>query len=74
MKKTMARKLRTISMRQLKLRHPPPLSVVKQQKVQKENIAVASGKKRDSKSTPSTLKKKARKSTGGDKVNPFARK
>jgi len=50
------------------------LSVVKQQKVQKENIAVASGKKRDSKSTPSTLKKKARKSTGGDKVNPFARK
>ena len=53
---------------------PAPLSVVKQQKVQKENIAVASGKKRDSKSTPSTLKKKARKSTGGDKVNPFARK
>jgi hypothetical protein len=43
--------------------------------VQKENVAVgSSGKKRNSsKSTPSTLKKKARTSAGGDK-NPFARK
>jgi len=54
---------------------PKPSSVAKQQKVQKENVAVgSSGKKRDSsKSTPSTLKKKARTSAGGDK-NPFARK
>ena len=70
MKKTMA-KLRTISRRQLKL-GTSSVSVVKQQKVKKTSPWHLG--RRDSKSTPSTLKKKARKSTGGDKVNPFARK
>jgi hypothetical protein len=53
---------------------PKPSSAAKQQKVQKENVAVGStGKKRDAKPTPATMKKKARTSAGGDK-NPFARK
>ena len=54
---------------------PKPSSVAKQQKVQKKRRSGSSGKKRDSsKSTLSTLKKKARTSAGGIRIRSLASK